>query len=65
MKQEFEVVFERKEVLRNVIRVKANSKEEAEEIAEKQNEEYDWSESEIAHADESIVSTRVISEEAV
>ena len=60
--KEYDIVFERKECLRNVIRVKANSQEEAEELAEEENEEYDWGNSEIAHADENIVAVSVVDE---
>lgn len=61
--KEYEIVFERKECLRNVIRVKADSQEKAEALAEAQNEEYDWNYSEIIHADENIVAVRIVEKE--
>ena len=58
--KEYEVVYERKEIRQNVFKVQANSKEEAEEIADELNEDHDWNESSIIHGDDGVIQVREV-----
>lgn len=57
-KKKYEVVWERREVYREVVEVWATSKAVAEELSQEVIDEHDWSTNVQVYADESIVQTR-------
>jgi hypothetical protein len=58
--KEYEVVYERTEIYREVFKVKANSAEKAAKKAERLNVEHDWTENEMIHGEEIPVQIREV-----
>jgi len=52
----YSVVVERREVLRDTFAIVACSEDEAEDLAERETAEHDWSDSGLIHAEEEVIS---------
>ena len=55
MNMKYKVTIERKEIMREILEIEANSHLEAGDLAMEQIEEHDWADNTIVHGDENVV----------